>query len=222
MEREQTHLDQTVAEDNVQATPAMAPLPEAEFNRMLVELLPRLRVQAFALTRQRSEADDLVQAAIGNALAARHSFTPGTNFGAWMFRILRNRFLSDIRRRRETVDIDDASPAHLSRPAAQEDSLALQELRKHLGRLPADQRAALIMVTVQGMSYNEVAAAMGCAVGTAKCRVFRARQQLQAWMLGEEKPSAQSSRPQARSGLASTPRAKVADATTERWAPTGA
>jgi RNA polymerase sigma-70 factor (ECF subfamily) len=175
-------------EDTRPVTPAAA-MQEPDFHAMLVATLPRLRVQALALTRNRADADDLVQAAIGNALAARHSFAADTNFGAWMFRILRNRFLSDMRRRRETCDVEDAPPAAFARAGAQEDSLALRELRRHMARLPADQRAALVMVSVQGMSYEEVAAAMNCPVGTAKCRVFRARKQLQAWLLGEPAPA---------------------------------
>ncbi|WP_241749634.1 sigma-70 family RNA polymerase sigma factor [Teichococcus aerophilus] len=138
------------------------------------------------MTRNRADADDLVQAAVSNALAAQHSFTPGTNFGAWMFRILRNRFLSDIRRRRDTCDMDNAPAEALARPAAQEDSLALRELRMRLADLPADHRTALLLVTVQGMSYEEAAEVMGCAVGTAKCRVFRARRQLEAWLTGDQ------------------------------------
>lgn len=156
------------------------------FHGELVALLPKLRVQALSLTRNRADADDLVQAAVANALAAQGSFTPGTNFGAWMYRILRNRFISDRRRLRETMDMDDAPAGAFARPAAQEDSLALRELRLEMARLPADQRAALVMVTVQGMSYEEVAAAMNCAVGTAKCRVFRARRTLEQRLMGEE------------------------------------
>ena len=159
----------------------------AEFHKLLVTTLPRLRVQALALTRNRSDADDLVQAAVTSALAAKDSFTPGTNFGAWMFRILRNRFISDVRRKRETTDIDDVPSSAFARPGAQEDSLIMRELRGHMARLPVEQRTALVMVTVQGLSYEEVAAAMDCAVGTAKCRVFRARQTLQRWLTGEER-----------------------------------
>ena len=163
---------------------------EFNFHDLLTTTLPRLRVQALALTRNRADADDLVQAAVTSALAARHSFTPGTNFGAWMFRILRNRFISDIRRKRETADLDDVPSSAFARPGAQEDSLVMRELRIHMARLPVEQRTALVMVTVQGMSYEEVAAAMNCAVGTAKCRVFRARQTLQRWLTGEERGSA--------------------------------
>jgi len=162
------------------------------FHDQLVAILPRLRVQAVSMTRNRADADDLVQAAVSNALAAQHSFTPGTNFGAWMFRILRNRFLSDIRRRRDTCDMDNAPAEALARPAAQEDSLALRELRRRLADLPADHRTALMLVTVQGMSYEEAAEVMNCAVGTAKCRVFRARRQLEAWLTGETPASKRS------------------------------
>lgn len=155
------------------------------FHGALVALLPKLRVQALSLTRNRPDADDLVQAAVTNALAAQSSFTPGTNFGAWMYRILRNRFISDRRRQRDTVDMDDAPAEAFARPASQEDSMALRELRLEMAKLPVDQRTALVMVTVQGLSYEEVAAAMGCAVGTAKCRVFRARCTLEARLLGD-------------------------------------
>lgn len=155
------------------------------FHEALVALLPKLRIQALSLTRNRPDADDLVQAAVTNALAAQASFTPGTNFGAWMYRILRNRFISDRRRQRDTMDMDDAPAEAFARPASQEDSLALGELRVEMAKLPADQRTALVMVTVQGMSYEEVAAAMNCAVGTAKCRVFRARCTLEARLLGD-------------------------------------
>ena len=120
-----------------------------------------------------------------NALAAQNSFIPGTNFSAWMHRILRNRFISDLRKRRETTDIDDVPASSFASPATHEDSLALKDLSMALSRLPADQREALIMVVIQGMSYEALAEATDCAVGTAKSRVFRARRQLEAWMSGD-------------------------------------
>lgn len=183
----------------------VANAPVQGFHEGLVALLPKLRVQALALTRNRADADDLVQAALANALAAQDSFMPGTNLGAWMYRILRNRFISDRRRRRETVDLDDTPAEAFARPGAQEDSLALRELRVELARLPADQRTALILVTVQGMSYEEVAEAMGCAVGTAKCRVFRARRALESRLLADA--PAKGPRAARRTGAA-TPRSR--------------
>ena len=157
----------------------------SDFHANLIAVLPQLRIQALALTRNRAAADDLVQDAAMNALAAQDSFTPGTNFGAWMFRILRNRFISGLRKRREIMDIDDAPPASLAVQASHEDRLTLQELQRALGELLPVQREALFMVVLQGMSYEEVAAATGCAIGTAKSRVFRARRLLAARLLGE-------------------------------------
>ncbi|HYZ30759.1 MAG TPA: sigma-70 family RNA polymerase sigma factor [Crenalkalicoccus sp.] len=163
--------------------------PHEDFHILLVQLLPKLRVQALALTRNRAAAEDLVQDSVANALAAQDSFTPGTNFAAWMHRILRNRFISTLRKQRETTDIEDLPMSAFAVGAAHEDRLALKELSRALGRLPADQREALFMVVLQGLSYEEVAAASGCAVGTAKSRVFRARRQLQAWLMGEDRPA---------------------------------
>ncbi|MDO9501982.1 sigma-70 family RNA polymerase sigma factor [Falsiroseomonas sp.] len=161
-----------------------------EFHGQVIALLPRLRVQALALTRNRAAADDLVQDAVANALAAQNSFTPGTNFAAWMHRILRNRFISTLRKQRETTDIEDVPAGAFAVSATHEDRLVLKELGHAVNRLPADQREALFMVVLQGMSYEEVAEATGCAVGTAKSRVFRARRQLQVWLAGEESAEA--------------------------------
>jgi len=157
----------------------------SDFHTNLVAMVPKLRVQALALTRNRAAADDLVQDAAMNALAAQDSFTPGTNFGAWMYRILRNRFISGVRRRRDTVDIDDAPMAAFAVPAGQNDHFTLQELQRAVAELLPVQREALFMIVLQGMSYEEVGAATGCAVGTVKSRVFRARRYLAARLLGE-------------------------------------
>lgn len=173
------------------------------FHDELISVLPRLRIQALALTRNRSAADDLVQDAVTSALAAKHSFTPGTNFGAWMHRILRNRFISNLRRQRETGDIEDVPSSAFAVGPDQHDHLALRELSAALTRLPADQREALFMVVLEGLSYEEVAEATNCAVGTAKSRVFRARRQLEAWLTGEPeaaRPAAGRPRPAHRAG----------------------
>lgn len=159
------------------------------FHQDLIAMLPKLRVQALALTRNRAQADDLVQDCVVRALAARDSFTPGTNFAAWLHRILRNHFISEIRKRRETVAIDDAPPAVLARGGADaEDKIALRELWTAMERLSPEHREALVMVTVEGMSYEQLAELTGVPVGTAKCRVFRARRQLEAMLMGEPVP----------------------------------
>jgi RNA polymerase sigma-70 factor, ECF subfamily len=159
------------------------------FHDQIIAILPRLRVQALALTRNRAGAEDLVQDSICNALSAQDSFIPGTNFAAWMHRILRNRFISNLRKRRDTTDIEDVPASTFSSDASHEDRLALKELGRALNRLPAEQREALVMVVVHGMSYEVLAGATGCAVGTAKSRVFRARRQLEAWLMGEQSRS---------------------------------
>ncbi len=178
-----------------------------DFHAALVAVLPRLRVQALALTRNRAMADDLVQDAVVNALAAKAGFMPGTNFAAWMHRILRNRFISTLRRRREETGVDDAVFNAVVSAPAQHDHLEMRALDAALGRLPPVQREALVMLVIEGMSYEEIAAATGAAVGTAKCRVHRARARLSAMLLDEPAPP----RPQAALDLpAGTTRPKVA------------
>ena len=164
------------------------------FHDQIIAILPKLRIQALALTRNRASAEDLVQDAVCNALSAQQSFIPGTNFPAWMHRILRNRFISNLRKRRDTTDIDDVPSSVFATEAPHEDRLALKELAAAMGRLPSDQREALVMVVVHGMSYEALAESTGCAVGTAKSRVFRARRQLESWLLGETKESAKAAR----------------------------
>jgi RNA polymerase sigma-70 factor, ECF subfamily len=90
-----------------------------------------------------------------------------------------------LRKQRKIVDIDDAPQASLAVHAGHEDRLTLQELQRALGELLPVQREALFMVVLQGMSYEEVGTVTGCAVGTAKSRVFRARRFLAARLLGE-------------------------------------
>lgn len=165
--------------------PPLTPAEAKQFHDQIIAILPKLRVQALALTRHRAAAEDLVQDAVCNALSAQESFIPGTNFAAWMHRILRNRFISNLRKRRDTTDIDDVPASVFASDAPHEDRLALKELSRAVDRLPVDQREALTMIVVHGMSYEALADATGCAVGTAKSRVFRARRQLQAWLMGE-------------------------------------
>ncbi len=162
------------------------------FHDQVIAILPKLRVQALALTRNRAAAEDLVQDAVCNALSAQATFIPGTNFPAWMHRILRNRFISKLRKRRDTADIDDVPQAVFATNAAHEDRLALKELAAAMDRLPVDQCEALVMVVIHGMSYEALAEATGCAVGTAKSRVFRARRQLEGWLLGDSKQTSRS------------------------------
>ena len=156
-----------------------------DFQDQLIAFLPKMRVWALALTRNRAAAEDLTQDVATKALVAKDCFIPGTNFSAWVHRIMINHFISSVRNRREFTDMD--SMPDLPVPAAHEDRTALRELGWALNRLPADQREALFMIVLQEKSYETAAEQTGCAIGTLKSRVHRARLQLRAYLTGEQR-----------------------------------
>jgi len=158
-------------------------MQEHDFQDQLIAFLPKMRVWALALTRNRAAAEDLTQDVATKALVARDCFIPGTNFSAWVHRIMINHFISGVRNRREFTDMD--TMPELPVPAAHEDRTALRELGWALNRLPADQREALFMIVLQEKSYEDAAEVTGCAIGTLKSRVHRARLQLRAYLSGE-------------------------------------
>ncbi|WP_428484021.1 sigma-70 family RNA polymerase sigma factor [Rhodopila sp.] len=155
-----------------------------EFHEQLTSFLPKMRVWALALTRNRAAADDLTQDVATKALVAKDCFIPGTNFSAWVHRIMINHFISSVRSRREFTDIDNMPEIQVAAP--HEDRTALRELGWALNRLPRDQREALYMIVLQEKSYEDAAAMTGCAIGTLKSRVHRARLQLRAFLLGDQ------------------------------------
>jgi RNA polymerase sigma-70 factor (ECF subfamily) len=155
-----------------------------EFHDQLISFMPKMRVWALALTRNRAAADDLTQDVATKALVAQHCFTPGTNFSAWVRRIMINHFISSVRSKREFTDTENMPEVAVS--AAHEDRTALRELGWALDRLPADQREALSMIVLQEQSYEDAAEKTGCAIGTLKSRVHRARLQLRAFLVGDE------------------------------------
>jgi RNA polymerase sigma-70 factor, ECF subfamily len=145
----------------------------------IVASVPNLRGFAISLAGDVDRADDLVQETVLRALANIHSFEPGTNLAAWLFTILRNQFRSQYRkRRREIDDCDGRFAEKLKLLPEQHVRLEFNELRQALARVPTDQREALILVAASGFSYQEAAEICGCAVGTVKSRVHRARLQL--------------------------------------------
>src|ERR1700731_1107117 len=149
--------------------------------------VPSLRAFAISLSGNGDRADDLVQETLLRALANIDSFQPGSNLPAWLFTILRNLFRSDYRkRRREVEDADGSYAKTLKTQPAQNAHLEFEEFRAALDKLPQDQREALILVGASGFSYEDAAAICGCAVGTIKSRVNRARSKLSA----PTKPSA--------------------------------
>jgi RNA polymerase sigma-70 factor (ECF subfamily) len=145
----------------------------------MLSAVPSLRAFAISLSGNIDRADDLVQETLLRAIANIDSFQPGTNMSAWMFTILRNLFRSEYRKRRREVEDTDGSYAESLKSHPEQGSrLEFQEFRTALAKLPPDQREALILVGASGFSYEEAANICGCAVGTIKSRVNRARTRL--------------------------------------------
>src|SRR5579875_2508154 len=153
---------------------------EKAFQRDLVGLIPHLRAFARTLCGDAAAADDLAQDAMMKAWDARSSFQMGTNMKAWTFMILRNQFYSEKRRSWRQSQLDqEAAERTLVATDDPETPVALDEMRLALGMLPSEQREALILVGAGGFAYEEAAEICGCAVGTVKSRVSRARRALQ-------------------------------------------
>lgn len=144
-------------------------------------------LHAFARTFQRdtARAEDLVQETILKAWSNREKFQTGTNMRAWLFTILRNTYLSDVRKRkREIEDADGGLVENLAQEPPQDDHMAMLDFRDALAELNDDQREALILVGASGFSYEEAAEIAGTAPGTIKSRVSRARARM-CELLGE-------------------------------------
>ena len=142
----------------------------------LLSVIPNLRAFAVSLCGNLDRADDLVQETLVKAWSNIDSFVEGTNLRAWLFTILRNIYYSEYRkRRREVADPDGAFAAKLATAPAQSGHMDLLDFRAALQQLPSDQREALILIGASGLSYEEAAGVCGCAIGTMKSRVNRAR-----------------------------------------------
>jgi RNA polymerase sigma-70 factor (ECF subfamily) len=147
-----------------------------DFKRELTEVVPHLRAFARGLCGRPDLADDLVQETLLKAWAAQDRFEPGTSMRAWTFVILRNAYLTDMRRNRFRGEYDEGVAERiLTAPAGQEEPIHLSDLHRALLTLPPERREALLLVGAGGFSYEEAAAICGCAVGTIKSRVGRAR-----------------------------------------------
>jgi RNA polymerase sigma-70 factor (ECF subfamily) len=155
-----------------------------EFHRLFEEQIPRLRHYARALTRNPERADDLVQDTLVRALAKGHLWQPGTNLRAWLFTLMHNQHVNTVRRSAREgllVEVDNLSDALTanSDPTA---SRQLYELDRALGQLPEDQRRAILLVGLEGMSYDEAAAILDVPIGTVRSRLSRGRDNLRRLM----------------------------------------
>jgi len=168
-------------------------LSDADFKRELAAVIPHLRAFGRSLSGNRDVADDLVQETLLKAWAARSRFQAGTNMRAWTFIILRNHYLSQMRRSRFRGDWDDlAADRLLAAPAGQDKHVELSDMQRALLQLPQPQREALILVGAGGFAYEEAAEICGVAVGTIKSRVARGRAALEQILENGELPSRRS------------------------------
>jgi RNA polymerase sigma-70 factor, ECF subfamily len=145
----------------------------------LIARIPRLRAFAISLCGNADRAEDLVQETLVKAWGHLGSFVEGTNLGAWLFTILRNTYFSQYRTRKyEVSDSDGIFVGRLAVTAGQTSHMDLLDLRAALAQLPDDQREAIILIGAAGHSYQDAAMIAGCALGTIKSRVNRARRRL--------------------------------------------
>jgi RNA polymerase sigma-70 factor, ECF subfamily len=149
------------------------------FHEHLVAIIPQLRSFARGLCGNRDLADDLAQDAMTRAWGARQTFEPGTNFRAWMFMILRNQFYTTIKKNaRIVLSEPEFIERALTVEAAQHDRINVADVAAALQKLPSQQREALMLIGANEVTYEEAAEIMGCAIGTVKSRVARARSAL--------------------------------------------
>jgi len=185
----------SLAEERKIDRPAVAPaepvpLSDPEFKEQLAAVIPHLRAFGRSLSGSRDLADDLVQETLLKAWAARKRFQAGTNMRAWTFIILRNLFLSQMRRARFKGEWDDITASKiLAAPASQDRHIELGDMQRALMHLPQPQREALILVGAGGFAYEEAAEICDCAVGTIKSRVARGRAALEQLMDRGQLPS---------------------------------
>jgi RNA polymerase sigma-70 factor (ECF subfamily) len=170
----------------------------SNFARLLETEIPRLRRYARALTRDGSRADDLVQSCLVRAVAKEHLWQPGSDLRAWLFTILHNQHVNDVRRSvREgvTVAVDDVAPVPTVASSAAA-SLQLRDLERAMARLPEEQRQVILLVGLEGMRYEEVARILGIPIGTVRSRLSRGREMLRELMdMKDDAPGAAHKRP---------------------------
>jgi RNA polymerase sigma-70 factor (ECF subfamily) len=165
-------------------------MPTASFKDELVAEIKNLRAFAISLSGSVSLADDLVQETLLRAWSKSDKFQPGTSMRAWLFTIQRNIYYSNYRKRvREVQDSEGAYARRLTVPGDQESHLDLEDFRKALIKLPAEQREVLTLVGASGLSYEEAAAICDVEIGTIKSRLSRARTKL-VELLALDEPAA--------------------------------
>jgi RNA polymerase sigma-70 factor (ECF subfamily) len=174
----------------------------SDLTRLIEGEIPRLRRYARALTRDVARADDLVQSCLTRALAKQHLWQPGTDMRAWLFTILHNQHVNDVRRsvrERVTIAVEEA-PVLSVAPGAMA-ALELRDLEAAIAKLAPEQRQVILLVGLEGMQYEEVALILGIPIGTVRSRLSRGREQLRRLMDMDEETTlraTQAAKPDAR------------------------
>lgn len=149
----------------------------------VIAYIPRLRRYARALLGERSAADDLVQDTLERALNKLHLWKRGTDLRAWLFTVMHNVHVNQVRSRREHASLDGTA-LEIPVRATQDVRLETRDLERMLARLPVEQREVLLLVALEDLSYDEAATALGIPIGTVMSRLSRAREKLRALMEG--------------------------------------
>jgi RNA polymerase sigma factor (sigma-70 family) len=149
----------------------------------MVELIPRLRRYARALAGDPAAADDLVQDTLERGWAKLHLYRRGTDLRAWLFTVMHNVYVNQLRAARPGAQLDEEMP-ELSQPARQTDGLEIRDLDLAIRRLPPEQREVLLLVALEDMSYHEAAGTLGIPIGTVMSRLARAREKLRTMLSG--------------------------------------
>jgi RNA polymerase sigma-70 factor (ECF subfamily) len=160
-----------------------------DFGRLVEAEIPGLRRYARALTRDLTRADDLVQSCLMRAFAKQHLWQPGTYLRGWLFTILHNAHVNEVRRsvrEGKTVSIEDAAPV-LTIKSNAIDALQLRDLERALDKLAPEHRQVILLIGLEGMSYEAVASILDIPIGTVRSRVSRGRDQLRILMGVEDK-----------------------------------
>ncbi len=157
------------------------------FRDQLVAMIPQLRSFARGLCGWRDMADDLAQDTMTRAWSARASYTPGTNFRAWIFMIMRNQFYTSIRKSARMTSLDpEVAERTLVQMPEQQHHIHVEDVAKALQKLPYEQREVLLLIGANGVSYEEASEIIGCAIGTIKSRLARGRKALAVLIDGTE------------------------------------
>jgi RNA polymerase sigma-70 factor (ECF subfamily) len=175
-----------------------AGIEPAEFERLALPHLESLYNTALRMARNAEDAEDLVQETFLRAYRSYHQFAPGTNFKAWLFRILKNAFINEYRKRRaapveeDFASIEESFESRLDRDRApairnpEEEALARsmdEGVHRALAALPEDYRMAIVLADLEGFSYKEIAEILEVPIGTVMSRLYRGRKQLEEEML---------------------------------------